>query len=141
MTNRNILCCINENPLFSYSPISNETYPNLEQIIINYVTKEPTSKRWLKKEQTVDENVEFLYYEINIEKAYAHLSKVKKLKNNTMENFCLSFLNLFLENTPDKLIHFLKETNSFTEKELEEIKKDFTKESRNKNEILNPSMK
>jgi len=126
MTNRNILCCINENPLFSYSPISNESFPNLEQVIINYITRCPSSKKWLKKEKTIDENVEFLYYEINIEKAYTHLTKGRKYRYNTIENFCLSFLNFFLEETPDKLIEFLKTTDSFTEEELDDIRAYFT---------------
>jgi len=64
--------------------------------------------------------------EINIEKAYTHLTKGRKYRYNTIENFCLSFLNFFLEETPDKLIEFLKTTDSFTEEELDDIRAYFT---------------
>lgn len=125
MKNQNILCCINDAPLFSYSPILNKNFSKLDQIIINYVTEKTNCKRWIKKEKAKEGNVEFFYYEINLEKAYKYALKKKKYKYNSVENFCLSFLNYFLEDTPNNLLYFLKSTNSFTKEELEEIKLDF----------------
>jgi len=42
MKNQNILCCLNENPIFVYSPISSSKNDIFQQIIINYVTKNIT---------------------------------------------------------------------------------------------------
>lgn len=125
MKNTNILCCINDNPIFSYNPIITTENLDLDQIIINFLTGSNTSKRWIKKETTEEKNVKFNYYEINLTKAMEVTQKEKKYKNNSIENFCLSFSNLFLEKTPNKLISFLKKTQFFSEKELQEIEDYF----------------
>jgi len=127
MKNQNILCCLNENPIFSYSPLTNQGNECFEQIIINYITKGFSGKRWFKKENSLVDNVEFIYYEINLEQALKKIESGKKYKYNTMEQFCLSFLNYFLEDTPEKLLKFLKIKANFNEEDLKEIELEFNK--------------
>jgi len=127
MKNQNILCCLNENPIFVYSPISSSKNDIFQQIIINYVTKNIVGKRMFKKERTFVDNVEFFYYEINLEYAFRKINVRKKFKANSIEKFCLSFLNYFLEDNPSKLLNFLKDTANFSDEDLKEIELEFNK--------------
>jgi len=99
MKNQNILCCLNENPIFVYHSIYTDQNELLEQIIINYITKNYQGKRWLRKESCFVDNVKFVYYEIQLETA------------------------------PTKLLSFLRKIAAFTESELEEIEKEFNTEN------------
>ena len=121
MKPKNILCCINDYPLFSYRPLENKPNVILEQNIVNFLTGKKTGP-WISKETTYESNVLFHYYEVSVEKACKMLSKGKKGKNGNIETFCLSFLNFFFEENFDNLINFLRSTNDFTEEELTELK-------------------
>ncbi len=121
MKTKNILCCINDCPLFSYNSLNQKESVIIEQNIINFLTGK-TRGPWIKKEITYESNVLFYYYEVNVEKAWKLLYHGKKVKCNEIENFCLKFLNLFYEKKTDELIEFLKTTNNFTEEELQELK-------------------
>ncbi len=125
MKNQNILCCIDENPIFMYSPILKEENKTLEQVIINYITKDFRGKRIIRMEKETSSNVEFIYYEINLEKAILKLMQRKKKRFSSIERFCLSFLNYFLEDTPKKLLEFLKRNQIFDDSELKNIEKEF----------------
>ena len=127
MKNQNILCCLDENPIFVYKPIFSSTDDVFQQIIINYVTKNIVGKRMFKKERTFIDNVEFFYYEINLEYAFRKINVRKKFKANSIEKFCFSFLNYFLEDSPSKLLKFLKETANFSDDDLKEIELEFNK--------------
>ena len=90
MLSKNILCCVNDNPIFYYTPLNIEK-DIIEQVIINYVL-ESKNKRWLKKETVLDNNVLFSYYEINVEQAYEKITKNQNCKKNSAEEFCMSFI-------------------------------------------------
>ncbi len=124
MKNKNVLCCINDYPLFSYNPISNVEDKILQQVIINFITGKNHRKKWLTKETTYESNIEFIYFEVNVEKAFEIIRKKQKIKG-TVENFCLKFLNYFLQDSPEPLIEFLKSTETFNEKDLNDIRKYF----------------
>lgn len=125
MLSKNILCCVNDNPIFYYTPLNIEK-DIIEQVIINYVL-ESKNKRWLKKETVLDNNVLFSYYEINVEQAYEKITKNQNCKKNSAEEFCMSFIKYLTEDTPKKLIKFLRAMSSFTEKDLYEIEAEFNK--------------
>jgi len=129
MKNQNILCCLNENPIFVYHSIYTDQNELLEQIIINYITKNYQGKRWLRKESCFVDNVKFVYYEIQLETALKRVKKKSRYQYDSIERFCLSFLNFFLEKTPTKLLSFLRKIAAFTESELEEIEKEFNTEN------------
>jgi len=97
MQNKNLLCCLNDVPLFFYSPII-ERQDYLEQTIINYVTEKPKNDTWFQTERRFIDGVEFFYYEINIINAKKLITARKKSKYNTMEYNCLELLKFFLEN-------------------------------------------
>lgn len=127
MQNQNILCCLNENPIFSYQPIGIVNGANFQQIIINYITDNFHGKRMFWKEKSHVDNVEFVYYEINLEHALRKVKTRKKYSYNSIEEFCLSFLNYFLEDSPKKLLDFLKSTANFNDDDLKEIEMEFQK--------------
>ena len=118
MKNENVLCCINDCPLFSYNPISQKENTIRSQIIINFVTEKSTYKKWISKETVFESNVEFYYYEINVEEAFHYLRENKKISGNSIERFCLTFLNYFLQDSPKPLINFLRKTGNYSDKEL-----------------------
>ena len=118
MKNENVLCCINDCPLFSYNPISQKEDVIRSQIIINFVTEKSAYKKWISKETTFESNVEFYYYEINVEEAFRYLKENHKISGNSIERFCLTFLNYFLQDSPKPLINFLRKTGNYSDKEL-----------------------
>ena len=126
MKNENVLCCINDCPLFSYHPISQKENVIRSQIIINFVTENFAYKKWISKETVYDSNIEFYYYEINVEEAFRHLKKNNKISGNSIERFCLTFLNCFLQDNPKPLINFLRKTGTYSEEELKSFEALFT---------------
>ena len=127
LKNKNVLCCINENPLFSYRSLENENNTMFVQTIINFVTENSKNKneRWLKKESAYESNVAFIYYEVNVQKALLFLKNHPKKKWTEIEKFCFTLLNYILEETPENLMTFLANTKTLKEKELEKLKKTF----------------
>lgn len=123
MINKNVLCCVNDNPIFLYKTLVQE---NNEQIILNFLTT-GNPKKWIKKEKTNLEEIEFVYYEINIEKAFHKILTQKRYRKHSIESFSLSFLNYFLEETPEKLINFLNQMSPLTEEEIKDLKLEFQK--------------
>jgi len=77
MKNQNILCCINDAPLFSYSPILNKNFSKLDQIIINYVTEKTNCKRWIKKEKAKLEN--------KLKRKYSDTTLIYQVKNRLLQ--------------------------------------------------------
>lgn len=129
MINENILCCINDCPLFSYHSLGEEKDFIKKQNIINFVTQHPSSRHWITKETTFEGNVEIYYYEINVEKAFQYLKAQKKISGKSIERFCLTFLNFFLQETSSPLIEFLRRTKTYTESELKSFESLFQKEN------------
>ena len=126
MKNENVLCCINDCPLFSYNPISQKENVIRIQIIINFVTEKSAYKKWISKETVFESNVEFYYYEINVEEAFRYLKENHKISGNSIERFCLTFLNYFLQDSPKPLINFLRKTGNYSDKELKSFETLFT---------------
>ncbi len=124
MKNKHFLCCINDCPLFCYHPIVTDDPIIVEQVIVNFVTGKTINDKWITRETTFESNVEFFYYEVNVEKAF-QLMRKKKKSTSSIENFCFTFLNYFLQDSAEPLIEFLRSTNSFTNKELNEFRKLF----------------
>ncbi len=123
MKNKNILCCINENPLFSYRSLENENNTMFVQTIINFVTENSKNKneKWLKKESAYESDVAFIYYEVNVKEALLFLKKHPKKKWNEIEKFCFTFLSYVLEDKNENIII----TKNWNENDLEKIKKSF----------------
>ena len=96
MKNENVLCCINDCPLFSYNPISQKEDVIRSQIIINFVTEKSAYKKWISKETTFESNVEFYYYEINVEEAFRYLKENHKISIIYNNMYIIYFINLLL---------------------------------------------
>ena len=121
MKNQNILCCINDNPIFSYNPIAVEGNETMQQIILNYVTNNYVGKRWIHKEKTLVDSVEFFYYEINLEFAFQKIKKKARYQKNSLEHFCLFFLSYFLDENSDHLNDFFETVSNEGLQEIEDV--------------------
>ena len=124
MREKNILCCINDFPLFTYQPLSQKKEKNREQNILNFVI-DPPSKKWIKKEIIDEKQIKLIYYEINMRTAILKLKKPTQSKKTEIESFCLSLLEYIIKENQEKLLTFLKNTNSLKEEELETFKISF----------------
>ncbi len=92
MPNANILCCLDESPIFSYNPLEG---PNNVYVIMNYVSHK--NKKWILKEKYLTVDVTIFYFEIQMDLALEKMNPKNKPPKSKLERFCLNLLGYIMK--------------------------------------------